>query len=149
VRPRRQSRSVGLVEGWRSGFEEEIASELKRLGVPVQYEPFVIRYEQPSKARRYTPDFVLPNGIIIETKGRFVTQDRQKHLLIQAQHPSLDIRFVFSNANTRISKQSKTTYAAWCEAKGFLYTSKHIPTVWLREPANPAALRAIKELMTS
>jgi hypothetical protein len=146
VRPRRKPRSAGLIEGWRSGFEEEIAATLKRLGHPVQYEPFVIRYEQPSKLRRYTPDFVLDNGIIIETKGRFVTQDRQKHLLIQAQHPDLDIRFVFSNANTRISKQSKTTYAAWCEAKGFLYSSKTIPRAWLNESPSPASLAAIMEL---
>ncbi len=64
---------------------------------------------------------------MVETKGRFLTADRQKHILIKDQHPALDIRFVFSNPNTRISKQSKTTYAMWCETHGFLYAPKTIP----------------------
>jgi hypothetical protein len=71
--------------------------------------------------------------LIIETKGRFVTEDRQKHLLIKAQHPELDIRFVFSNSRAKISKTSKTTYAAWCDKYGFKYADKRIPEAWLEE----------------
>jgi hypothetical protein len=81
----------------------------------------------------YTPDFQLPNGIIIETKGRFVTADRQKHRLIREQYPELDIRFVFSNSKARISKQSQTTYAAWCERYGFKYADRWIPEDWFNE----------------
>jgi hypothetical protein len=72
---------------------------------------------------------LLDNGIIVESKGRFVTQDRQKHLLVKQQYPDLDIRFVFSRSATRISKQSQTTYAAWCQHKGFLFADKAIPQV--------------------
>jgi len=79
------------------------------------------------------PDFKLPNGIIVETKGRFVLADRKKHKLIKEQHPELDIRFVFSNSNTKISKKSKTTYGAWCEKLGILYADKTIPEEWLKE----------------
>ena len=64
-------------------------------------------------------DFILPNGIIIEAKGQFVSSDRSKHKLIKEQHPDLDIRFVFSNSRTRIGKKSKTTYAMWCDRFGF------------------------------
>jgi hypothetical protein len=88
---------------------------------------------KPEKKAKYTPDFLLPNGIIVETKGRFLTEDRQKHLLIQAQHPELDIRFVFSNSRARISKASSTTYAMWCEKHGFRYADKLIPQAWLME----------------
>jgi hypothetical protein len=101
------------------------------MGIDAQYEPFKIHYLRPAKPSKYTPDFVLPNGVIIETKGRFVTSDRQKHLLIREQHPELDIRFVFSNPYQRISKQSKTTYAMWCEKNGFLYAKQAIPQEWL------------------
>jgi hypothetical protein len=94
------------------------------------------------------PDFVLPNGIIIETKGRFVTADRQKHILILEQHPHLDIRFVFSSSRTRISKKSRTTYATWCESHGFQYADRLIPEAWLRAPKNRASLRAIERLQT-
>jgi hypothetical protein len=140
------TRSAGLKEGWRSGLEEENCERLKTLGVSYEFEKLTINYVQPVKPRRYTPDILLPNGIIIETKGRFVTADRQKHLLVQEQHPDLDIRFVFSNPNTRISKQSQTTYARWCEAKGFLYAKLHIPLQWIKEPVNAKSLRAIDAL---
>lgn len=95
---------------------------------------------------KYTPDFILPNGIIIESKGRFVTQDRQKHLLIQKQFPELDIRFVFSRSASRISKVSKTTYAKWCQTKGFKYADAVIPQSWIDEPINTASLSRVLAL---
>ena len=45
----------------------------------------------------------------------------------------LDIRFVFSNPNTKIYKGSKTTVAQWCEKYNFKYATKYIPTAWLKE----------------
>ena len=42
-------------------------------------------------------------------------KDRRKHLAIQKQHPELDIRFVFSNAQAKLYKGSKTRYSGWCE----------------------------------
>jgi len=123
-------RQAALKAGYRSGFEEAIAKQLKRLGVVVDYEKTKIIYHV-KETRTYTPDFDLPNGIRIETKGRFVTADRKKHLLIKAQRPDLDIRFVFYNSGARLSKTSKTTYAAWCEKNGFLYADKEIPLSWL------------------
>lgn len=141
------ARDAGLAHGWRSGLEEAIGAQLKSLQVTFDFEALAIPFVQPVKPRTYTPDFVLPNGIIVETKGRFVTADRQKHLMVQAQHPDLDIRFVFSNSRARISKTSKTTYASWCTAKGFQYADKLIPLVWLREPLNGASYAAIRQLL--
>lgn len=120
--------------GFRSGLEERIAQELLEQGVPFEYETQTIEYTKPAKKAKYTPDFILGNGIIIETKGRFLTADRQKHLLIKAQHPDIDIRFVFSNSNSKISKKSSTTYAMWCEKNGFKYSDGFIPREWLAEP---------------
>lgn len=114
-----------------------IAAQLQAAGVPAEYENKVIPYEKPASKHRYTPDFELPNGIIVETKGRFVTADRQKHLLIRAQWPWIDIRFVFSNSRARISKTSATTYAAWCEKHGFAYADKRVPEGWLKETKTP------------
>jgi hypothetical protein len=79
------------------------------------------------------PDFILPNGIIVETKGQFLSSDRSKHKLIKEQNPDLEIRFVFSNSNTKIGSKSKTTYAMWCSRFGFEYADKSIPTSWLKE----------------
>ena len=126
-------RQRAIAEGYRSGLEEATAEALTAKGVSYKYEELVIPYIDPAKNRKYTPDFELPNGIIIETKGRFLVVDRQKHIKIKEQHPDYDIRFVFSNAKGRLNKLSKTTYAMWCEKNGFLYADKTIPDEWLEE----------------
>lgn len=126
-----------LKNGWRSGLEESLAAYLDERNIPYQYEENKLVYTVPQRQATYTPDFYVTTRsgkvIIIETKGRFVTADRQKMLLVKEQHPDLDIRFVFSNPNTRISKKSQTTYAAWCEKHGFLYAAKVAPEEWLNE----------------
>lgn len=137
----------GVIEGYRSGLEEKLADQLKRAGQPITYEEHTLHYKQPEKPRRYTPDFILPNGIIIESKGRFVTADRQKHLFIKADHPALDIRFVFSNSRSKIGKLSETTYAMWCQKNGFLYADKWIPPAWLAEPPDITRMIAAKAAM--
>jgi hypothetical protein len=139
------SRDRGLVEGYRSGLEDKVAASLAARGVAVEYEMHTISYLKPARQAKYTPDFLLPNGIIIETKGRFITADRQKHLLILDQHPDLDIRFVFSNPNTRISKTSATTYAMWCQKHGFMFAKADIPADWIAEPAHPDRIEALKK----
>ena len=130
------TRQVALKYGFRSGLEQSIAESLTSKGVGYQFEELVIPYVKPEKPAKYTPDFVLENGIIIESKGRFLTEDRQKHLLVQKQHPEYDIRFVFSNSKTKISKRSKTTYADWCLKNNFRYADKDIPDAWLKEKPN-------------
>ena len=125
----------GLKHGYRSGLEDKVSKQLQESGVSFEYETLKIQYEV-NETRRYTPDFILPNGIIIETKGRFVAADRKKHLLIQQQHSHLDIRFVFSNSRAKLSKGAKSTYAEWCEKHGFLYADKEIPQEWLNETTN-------------
>ena len=115
---------------FRSGLEEKVADLLGELGVKYDYEstkvPYVIQHT-------YTPDFVLPNGIIIETKGLFTVDDRRKHIAIQKQHPKLDIRFVFTSSKRKLQKGSKTTYAKWAERSGFPWCSyQSIPIDWLK-----------------
>jgi len=125
------SKKYGVKHGYRSGLEDRISKQLKSLSVPVKYEEMKIKYAI-NEVRTYTPDFELPNGIIIESKGRFVVADRKKHLLIKKQHPELDIRFVFSNSRAKINKGSKTTYGMWCDKHGFLYADKLIPEEWIK-----------------
>lgn len=131
---------------FRSGLEESAEAQIKGAGLRVNYENLRLAFTEPAKARHYTPDFVLPNGVIIETKGLFQTDDRQKHILVRGQHPLLDIRFVFSNAAARIAKKSKTTYAAWADKLGFKWAHKVIPIEWLTEAPNLASLQALAQL---
>ncbi len=94
-------------------------------------------YEEPATKHRYTPDFVLPNGIIIEAKGVLDAETREKHINIKRSNPDLDIRFVFQNPKNKIYKGSKTTYADWAEKNGFKCSTRQIPEAWFREPKKP------------
>ena len=130
--------AAALKNGWRSGLEARNGARLDALGVSYDFEGERIAYTKPSRLCRYTPDFPLTTlgtgkRLYIETKGRFMVEDRQKHILIQEQSPQFDIRFVFTNPRTKLSKTSPSTYASWCEKHGFLYAKELIPEEWLHE----------------
>lgn len=127
------SSEVGLKYGFRSGLEEKVAKYLTSKGVGFSFETLKVPYVKPETKHTYTPDFILDNGIIIETKGRWLLDDRKKHLLIRKQHPHLDIRILFQNANAKISKGSKTSYANFCEKHGIQYAHREVPEAWLKE----------------
>jgi len=123
----------GILEGYRSGLEEVTAKDLTDRGIDFTYEKFKIKWVD-LKHRTYTPDFqILSNGIIIETKGRFVSTDRRKHREIKNQYHDLDIRFIFNNSRTKLYKGAKSCYGDWCDKNGFLYADKVIPQEWIEE----------------
>lgn len=122
-----------VTQPYRSGLEDTIALQLQNAGEDVAYEQFKLPYIVPASNHVYTPDFVLPNGIIIEAKGIFDAADRAKHLLVKKQYPNLDIRFVFSNPKAKIYKGSRTTLEDWCHKYGYQYARKEIPRSWLKE----------------
>lgn len=128
---------------YRSGLEEEAAAFLKSRQKKVEYEKLKIEWED-LKYRTYTPDFELDNGIIIETKGIFSAADRRKHVEIAKQHPTLDIRFVFSNANAKLYKGAKSRYCDWCEQKGFKWAHRVIPEEWLKEKGSRMKEQRVK-----
>jgi len=125
-------RRDAIKNGYRSGLELKISMALDTIRYKYDYESIKIEWEDLAY-RTYTPDFILKNGIIIETKGRFLTMDRRKHLAIKKQHPNLDIRFVFENSRKKLRKGAKSTYAEWCIKYGFRYYDRIIPEDWLKE----------------
>lgn len=127
-----KNRLRGIQAGYRSGLEEDTAAYLKKKKVKFTYEKEKIKWVD-LKVRTYTPDFVLANGIIVETKGRFISVDRRKHKEIKKQFPELDIRFVFNNSRAKLYKGAKSSYGDWCEKHGFKYADKVIPDEWLEE----------------
>lgn len=134
VTKKNNSKWVAKKHGFKSGLEENISQQIESKGIKVEYETEQVPYIIPASEHTYHPYFRLPNGIRVETKGRFVLADRKKHLLVKEQHPELDIRFVFTNSKNKISKKSKTTYGMWCEKHGFKYADKEIPDEWFLEP---------------
>jgi len=123
----------------KSGLEEAVFNYLNNNNCMFVYEGIKIAYSSPETKKTYTPDFPISKcNIIVETKGAFQSADRKKMKLIKAQHPEFDIRFIFSNAKTKIGKKSKTTYGKWCELFGFKYhcvqsTKLPFPKDWLSE----------------
>jgi len=125
-------RRDAIKHGYRSGLEHKLSIYLDELRYKYLYEKVKIEWEDLAY-RTYTPDFILNNGIIIETKGRFLAVDRRKHLAIKKQHPHLDIRFVFTNSRSKLRKGAKSNYAEWCIKYGFRYYDRIIPEDWLKE----------------
>jgi hypothetical protein len=111
-----------------SKIEAAIAEDLDQKGIKYEYEPKRIPYVVE---RYYVPDFILPNGIIIEVKGWFLSEDRRKMVLVKKQNPHLDIRFVFQKLDAK-GQQSKVTNREWCAKNGFLCAESMIPEAWLK-----------------
>lgn len=107
---------------------------MSKRGLPFGYEKQALLYRIEAT---YTPDFCLPNGVVVETKGHFPPEDRRKMLAVKAQHPELDIRLCFQNADVRLSRAPRAlTYWQWAERHGFLWCQGHIPTTWFACPAS-------------
>lgn len=118
---------------YRSNSEFNTAQILIKNNIDFLYETQQIAYTWVEE-KRYIPDFILPNGIILEVKGRFMLEDRKKHLFIRDQYgDEYDIRFVFDNPNRKLYKGGKMTYGDWCDKHGFLYCKQGegIPKEWL------------------
>jgi len=114
---------------YRSKLEEQVASLLTSLGVSFEYESTKVSYILQCS---YTPDFLLPNGVYLETKGELTEQDRRKMKAVKKQNPELDIRFVFQAPYNKLYKGAKSTYAQWAEKHGFQWAHySSIPIEWL------------------
>ena len=114
---------------FRSKLEEQVADLLSTLGVTFEYESTKVPYVLQCN---YTPDFLLPNGVYLETKGELTEQDRRKMKAVKKQNPELDIRFVFQAPYNKLYKGAKSTYAQWAEKNGLKWAHySSIPVEWL------------------
>lgn len=125
--------AAGKKHGFRSGLEETMRKTLEDCGIEPNYEAKKFSYIVPEQEHIYTPDFAVSPHIVIETKGMWVLEDRKKMLLVKEQHPEIDFRIVFTNANKKIKKGSKTSYAMWCDKHGIKWANKTIPLEWVNE----------------
>lgn len=115
---------------FKSGLERKAYEQMPK---GTEYEADKLKYWVE---HTYNPDFKLANGAYIETKGRFLSADRAKHLYIKEQHPDVKVYFLFGNAQNTLTKSSKTTYAEWCDKYGFEYADFYrdgIPKEWFHK----------------
>lgn len=137
--------AAGKKHGFRSGLEDLIQQQFDELSIDHKYESLKLEYTIPESKHVYTPDFPVSPHIIIETKGRWVVEDRQKMLLIIKQYPDIDFRMVFYNANQKIKKGSKTSYADWCDKHGIKWAHKRVPDEWIKDVYYDLAESSSKE----
>ena len=132
--------------GYCSKFEERIAKELTDAEVEYEYEPIQLEYDECLRKNRarcadcgstdllrtgwYTPDFVLANGLDIETKGLFTAADRRKMLAVIEHHPDRTFVLLFMKDNT-LSKLTFTRYSDWCIKYGIDYSIGQLKPEWL------------------
>lgn len=120
-----------VVDGvrYRSKFESQIALGLLEQGIDPHYEERRISYHIP---KVYLLDFE-PCGVPVEAKGWFTSADRTK--VAALVEGGLDLHMLFQNPQAKIRKGSKTTYAAWCDARGITWAGgTHVPEEWLKCP---------------
>ncbi|MAZ33848.1 MAG: putative endonuclease I [Prokaryotic dsDNA virus sp.] len=119
---------------FRSKFEKKIWNNAKKSKRKIEYEPQDSHLSY-TLSRKYIPDFRLPNGILVEAKGRFTSQDRTKMLRVQLENPGLDIRLLFQRANNRLTKSPNSLmYWQWAERHGFEWAEgETIPAQWWKE----------------
>jgi hypothetical protein len=114
-------------------FEATVAEQLDEAEMPFTFEDKIVVYVEPANTKKYIPDFMLANGIIIEAKGRWTVYDRKKIVLVREQNPKLDLRMLFQRDHF-LNKGSKTRYSQWCEKRGIPWAVGTIPENWLKEP---------------
>src|ERR1700761_1410674 len=100
----------------KSGFERPLVASLKARKVRFTYEELVLPYTLHGE---YHPDFVLKDsGIIVEAKGLLDKDSKRKMMAVREQHPDLDIRFVFMNAEKKVPG-TKQTHGQWATKNGW------------------------------
>lgn len=135
--------SVRRDTGFRSQFEADVSRSLP--DDAARYEAGRIPYTVTA-TRHYTPDWLLPRqAIVLEAKGRFTLEDRNKMLLVKAQYPRLDIRLIFQNPSQKITKTM--TVQDWCHKHGFpCCKGPTVPDAWLTHKPSAAGKKAFAAL---
>lgn len=129
----------------RSGLERTVKDQLETAGIGYEYESEKIEYRRRVvsgvcgkcghfnvyQKRKYTPDFILANGIRIEVKGRLTAADRAKLLAVKEQHPDLDLRILFG-ANNKLNKNKPQRYMDWASQHGIRAAILLVPQSWMK-----------------
>lgn len=115
---------------FKSGFERTLAAQLAASGVDWKYEDREVPYVLKGT---YHPDFrLVVNDVLIEAKGLLDQASKRKMIAVKEQHPELDIRFVFMDADKKVPG-TKQTHGQWATRNGFVWANREIPKEWLAE----------------
>ncbi len=129
---------------YRSKFEGKVGAVLP---AGTKYEPKQFKFpisdpgyrcrmcasKEVERTTSCTPDFELPNGIFLESKGRLTGANRRRLVAFKAYYPEIDLRIVFMCDNL-LSKGAKSRYSDWAKKAGFEYCVgfSKIPQEWFK-----------------
>lgn len=113
----------------KSGLERSIDANLRSRGIKFTYETLELPYVLHGV---YHPDFMLPNGIIVEAKGLLDRESKRKMIAVKKQHPELDIRFVFQDADKKVPG-TKHSHGQWATRNGYVWAEGLVPEEWTDE----------------
>ena len=102
---------------FRSQLEAGVARHFAAAGLKYTYESSSYGY---TTTHKYTPDFFMTDGPIIEVKGYLDSTARRTIKHAAQQNPELAERLEvwFGRACQPLSKRSATTYGGWCDKNG-------------------------------
>ncbi len=121
-------------DGFRSGFEREVAAKLDKFNLEWEFEAWECDYvrrvsrgvcmkcnaSSVYSQHTYTPDFTIEGKeYVIEVKGRLTSRDRTKLIAVQATN--VEVRLIFRYDN-KLSPKTETRYSDWCRKEGFKFT---------------------------
>jgi len=125
------SKKPRKINVYRSKFEQTIATDLRKRKVQFEYETLKLPFIEPESKHVYKPDFILPNGICVEAKGKFDNEARKKMAIVIEQYRGTrDIRMLFMR-DQPLQKGAKNYYSDWCNARGIQWAIGHVPEEWL------------------
>jgi hypothetical protein len=120
-----------------SKFEEKFEQTLIASGIQYVYEAVKVFFTPPLKRRSKTWDWLITTDsgstFVCETKGWWPSKVRLAETEAIKQNPNTDVRYCFQKASTKINKNSKTSYADWCDKHGIRWCEGSIPPTWLSE----------------
>ena len=122
--------------GIQRNTDEFILYQKQRIPVNNAVFPETMRIPLPQYLiMRHVPDFLLPNGLLIETKGVMDVTYPQKVELLAVCHPSVMKRYrvCFGNADLITPKRGTLTYAQWAHKQGITWCEGDIPESWFME----------------
>jgi len=127
----RMAKEFAKKAGMRSMGECRCAADMTKRKIPYKYEAITMTYQH--EPQKYTPDFILKNGKVLEYKGKMTNETRKKLLSIKRCNPGTCLCLIFEKPNNKIRKGSKTTYGQWAERNGFPWSEHYCKKEWVKE----------------
>lgn len=135
AKPKAAMQRAAKLLKFKSKYEQTVYSHAIDAGYKLAYEPAKAKLKYVLPERAYQPDFVLANGIVVETKGFLRYDDLRKMIAVKAANPQIDLRIVFMRADRPLRKGGQMAYGEWATKAGFLWAEGMIPEAWHQEKA--------------